>query len=78
MTEKRWTLSFYPLCPRHQKPKKNTKAKAKDDSHLEEKSEHYNFKNLDIGVEFDSDWENGLKYQLYKYKLCVEITMDQK
>ena len=60
------------------KLKKNTKAKAKDDSHLEDKSEHFNFKNMDIGMEFDSYWESGLNNQLHKYKLCEKTTMDQK
>ena len=54
------------------------KAKANDYSHLEEKSEHFNFKNIKIGVDFDSDWENGLNVKLHKYKLFDKITMAQK
>ena len=37
------------------KPDKNSKAKAKDYSHLEDKSENFNFKKMKIRVDFDSD-----------------------
>ena len=66
------------LCGQGTKNQKNTKAKTKDYSHLEENLEHFNFKNMKIGVDFDSDWESDPKDQLYKYKLCEEINMSQK
>ena len=53
---------------------KKPKSKAKYYSHLDEKSEDFNFKNLKFLVDFDSDWENGLKVNLHKYKFFEEIT----
>ena len=38
------------------KLRKNAKSKAKYDSPLEDKLEHFNYKNMDIGIEFNSDW----------------------
>ena len=41
------------------KIKEKPKAKDKEDSELDVKSEHFNFQNIDIGTESDSELDHG-------------------
>ena len=60
------------------KMKKNSKAGAIYNSNLEDELEHFNFKNIDILVEYDLELEKICNERLTMAKLCVKGTRAQK
>ena len=60
------------------KTNKNSKAKATDDSNLVDESEHFNSKKIEIGSDYDSEWEHGWKEMLDKSKLRTKCTLSQE
>ena len=60
------------------KMKKNSKAGAIYNSNLEDELEHFNFKNIDILVEYDLELEKICNERLTMAKLCVKGTLAQK